>query len=253
MIGKVYLRKDFYGAVNYVLNKSQAVLLEASGIRSENALVASQDFELIRSLRPRVKMAVWHTSISFARVDVVSDELIKNVANDYLTEMGLNESQYLIVRHFDTPHHHFHIISNRVKDSGDLVSDQWCKNRTARCCDLLEEKYRLTIARLQSRKSNSQDKRARLSEKKAFIKQSINKAISDSKVITMNNLRESLHALQIEMQLQIQKTGRTNGISFRYKSFACKGSALGKEYKIKQLTERMESNLKSRLKHKMKL
>ncbi|MBL7840153.1 MAG: relaxase/mobilization nuclease domain-containing protein [Cyclobacteriaceae bacterium] len=253
MIGKVYLRKDFYGAVNYVLSKPQAVLLEASGVRSESVSAASQDFELIRSLRPRVRMAVWHASISFANADVVSDELIKNVTDDYLKEMGLSDSQYMIVRHFDTLHHHFHIIANRIKDSGELVSDQWCKNRTARCCDRLEEKYRLTIARLQLRKSNAKDKRARLSDKKAFVKQTIDSEVNTKKVSTLDDLKISLQRNQIEMQLHIQKTGRVNGVSFRYKDSAFKGSALGKEYKVKELTDRIDKNLRPKLKHKIGL
>lgn len=253
MIGKVYLRKDFYGAVNYVLSKPQAVLLEASGVRSESARVASQDFELIRSLRPCVRTAVWHASISFADADVVSDELIKNVTDDYLTEMGLEDSQYMTVRHFDTLHHHFHIIANRVKDSGDLVSDKWCKNRTARCCDRLEEKYGLTIARLQLKQSNSKDKRAKLSDKKAFVKQSIDSVVNTKKVSTLDDLKISLQRNQIEMQLHIQKTGRVNGVSFRYKDSAFKGSALGKEYKVKELTDRIDKNLRPKLKHKIGL
>lgn len=253
MIGKVYLRNDFYGAVNYVLNKPHAILLEASGIRGENARVASQDFELIRSLRPRVRKAVWHTSISFANADVVSNELIHGVADDYLKEMGLKESQYMIVRHFDTVHHHFHIIANRVKDSGELVSDKWCKNRTARCCDTLEEKYKLTIARLQLRKDIGSDKRGRLSERKSFVKQALDNAINIEFVATIDELKQNLQKHQVEMQLHVQKTGRVNGVSFRYKDTAFKGSALGKEYKLNQLSMRMDENGRPRLKHRFRL
>jgi len=158
MIGKVSLGKSFYGAVNYVMTRKDAQVIEASGIRSASVVLAAMDFEGIRNLKPQVRNAVWHTSISFAYEDKIDNDLMLAIANDYLKAMGLEESQFLLVRHFEKKHSHFHLVANRVKYDGRVVSDRWCKNRTARVCDQLEEKYGLVVARSRQRQQKPKDK-----------------------------------------------------------------------------------------------
>lgn len=240
MIGKVSIGKTFKGCVNYVMGKDGAEVLYAHGVRSESISYATKDFDAVRKQNPGISNAVWHTSISFAHQDKVDDKLMLDVAHDYLKQLNLDSNQYLVVKHTDTRHQHMHIISNRVGFEGNVVSDRWCKNRTARACDLMEEKYNLTVAREQG-KSMSNDKRGDIRQVKEEISTAINQSLKLG-VSDYDLLTKDLHKKGIDLQLQMQSTGRINGVTFKKGELIMKGSAVGKEFSYKHLLQSLEKN-----------
>ena len=177
MIGQVTIGKSFGGLVRYVMGKEESEILDQQGIRSANPTLATQDFNTIRRMKLNVKNAVWHTSISFAYEDKLSNEQMKIISKDYLNQIGLIDNQYLILRHHDTKHEHLHIISNRVGFDGALVSDKFCKNRTAQICDKLEKKYELIVARNHNPDVNKTKDRVPI---KKVVKARIKTAILDN-------------------------------------------------------------------------
>ncbi len=242
MIGQVFIGKSFGGVVRYVLEKDQAQVLDECGIRSSNAILATQDFNAIRIQKPNIKNAVWHTSISFAYDDKLSEEKMTSIGKDYLRKMGLNDNQYLMVRHHDTLHNHIHIISNRIGFDGKLKSDKWCKNRTARICDILEEKYGLTIARRQGIKNQKTNDKVPIkkqikSEVKAAIAASLARGTS-----TFEQLFKDLKRKGIEASFHSQKTGRINGISFRHRGINFKGTSIDRSFSFGKLAKRLSQN-----------
>lgn len=242
MIGKVSIGKTFRGCVNYVMGKQGAEVLQAHGVRSESALFATRDFDSIRKQNKSISNAVWHTSISFAYQDQVTDDLMKKVSSDYLDQLKLKDHQYIIVKHNDTAHQHVHIISNRVGFNGEVVSDRWCKNRTARACDIMEEKYNLTVAREQGRGlSPAQDKRPEIKQAKDQIAIAVKGALEKG-ISRYDTLIAELRKRNIDLQLQKQSTGRVNGITFRKGEFIVKGSAVSKEFSYKRLLKHLEMN-----------
>ncbi len=242
MIGKVSIGKTFRGCVNYVMGKKGAEVITAHGVRVESPLYATHDFDTIRKQNSGISNAVWHTSISFAHQDRVTDELMKKVASDYLDRMKLSDNQYLIVKHTDTRHQHMHIISNRVGFDGKVVTDQWCKNRTARACDLMEEKYKLTIARDQSQGMQKvQDKREGVKDVKEDIKRAIDDSLRKG-ISNYDSLKRDLAKKNIDLQLQKQSTGRINGVTFRKDDLIVKGSAIDKDFSYKRLLKTLEQN-----------
>jgi Relaxase/Mobilisation nuclease domain len=240
MIGKVSIGKTFKGCVNYVMGKDGAEVLYAHGVRSESISHATKDFDAVRKQNPGVSNAVWHASISFAHQDKVDDKLMLDVASDYLKQLNLDGNQYLVVKHTDTRHQHMHIISNRIGFEGNVVSDRWCKNRTARACDLMEEKYNLTVAREQG-KSLSNDKRGDIRQVKEEISTAINQSLK-SGTSDYDLLTKDLHKKGIDLQLQKQSTGRINGVTFKKGELIMKGSAVGKEFSYKHLLQSLEKN-----------
>lgn len=242
MIGKVSIGKTFRGCVNYVMGKKGAEVITAQGVRVESPFYATHDFNTIRKQNSGISNAVWHTSISFAHQDKVTDELMKKVASDYLEQMKLNDNQYLIVKHTDTRHQHMHIISNRVGFDGKVVSDQWCKNRTAHACDLMEEKYKLTIAREQGNaRAVVQDKREGIRDTKEDIKEAIENSLKKG-ISNYESLKRDLAKKNIDLQLQKQSTGRVNGVTFRKDELIVKGSAIDKDFSYKRLLKTLERN-----------
>jgi len=242
MIGQVTIGKSFGGVVRYVMEKDKAEVLDEWGIRSINPILATQDFNAVRIQKSNVKNVVWHTSISFAYDDKISSDQMISIGKEYLEKMGLSDNQYLMVCHHDTKHEHIHIVSNRVGYGGRLTSDKWCKNRTAHVCDLLEEKYGLTIAKDQWKlKVLASDKVPIKKEIKERIKLALASGLTHG-ISDFDQLSESLKEQGIELIFHTQKTGRVNGISFRCKGMTFKGSSIDKSYSFKRLAKGLSNN-----------
>lgn len=242
MIGKVSIGKSFGGCVRYVLEKENAQVLEQSGVRSENPIKATQDFNAIRRQHPDVKNAVWHTSISFAHQDKLGNDQMVKIGRDYLDKMNLKDHQFLIVRHHDTKHDHIHIIINRIGFDGSVASDRWCKNRTARTCDQLELKYGLTVAKEQGLgKGEIRDKVPIKSQLKSEIRGEIEQKLKMG-ISNMDQLSKELSKNGISVFIKTQSTGRINGVSFEKMGMAFKGSAIAKQFSFGRLTKQLEKN-----------
>lgn len=242
MIGKVNIGKSFGGVVRYVLEKEGVELIEQSGVRTSDPVLAIQDFNSIRRQRPGLKNAVWHTTISFAYDDNLSSKQMGIIGKEYLQKVGLSHNQYLMARHYDTKHQHIHIISNRIGFDGQVVSDQWCKNRTANICDQLEEKYDLVVARQQGKEKMIGNYKIPLNRE---VKQIMKKAITQSlvrKISSFDELIIDLKSKGIEVNFQEQKTGRINGVMFRYKGLSMKGSAVDRSFSYGRLAKELSRN-----------
>ena len=153
MIGKTSIGSSFGGCVRYQFEghknsqaDKRAEVLEAVGVRANSASSMTADFNRGRLLNPELGKAVWHTSISFNPDDAakLTNEKMLAVAHDYLAGMGLDQTQYAIIRHHDQPHPHFHIIANRVANDGQTISDSHNYKRSEKLLQQLSQQHQLT-------------------------------------------------------------------------------------------------------------
>ena len=149
MIGKQTKGTSFGGCVNYVLKEEKSKLLEAVGVEGTPEQMAEQ-FELQSLLNDKVKNIVGHTSLNFSPEDSerlkYDDELMLQIAHDYMKLMGIENTQYIIARHIDREHPHCHIVFNRVDNDGKTISDKNDFRRNEKVCKMLTAKYRLHFA-----------------------------------------------------------------------------------------------------------
>ena len=68
---------------------------------------------LARSTKTRkpIKDPVGHISLDFHPKDKakMTDELMAEIAQDYMNQMGLANTPFIVVRHYDKEHPHCHI------------------------------------------------------------------------------------------------------------------------------------------------
>ncbi|GAC1314047.1 MAG: hypothetical protein NVSMB24_38200 [Mucilaginibacter sp.] len=117
--------KGFKGALSYNLKKLEqgvASVLGNSFIET-NLESILKEVSLVKMLRPNLKKYFYHTSLNFPPSENLADEKIKKIAGEYLDQMGFNQHQYIIFRHFDADHPHLHILVNRIGYDGTVVSD----------------------------------------------------------------------------------------------------------------------------------
>ena len=136
MMGKVMTGKSFGGCVRYNLQKPDAILLYSQGLRVDDIQTIINDFNLQRKTNAALGKAVGHIALSWSVEDKkrLSSDNMAEVARLYMQQMGITETQYLIVQHNDRPHPHLHIVYNRVDDFGKTISDQFQKQRNAKVC-----------------------------------------------------------------------------------------------------------------------
>ena len=149
MMAKITKGRDFGGAVRYITqDKKEAKLLDSKGVLTADKQSIIDSFRLQSQLRPDVKVMVGHISLDFSKEDVdkVDDNLMRKVADDYMRRMHIQNTQYILVRHFDREHPHCHLVFNRIDNNGHLISDKNDRVRSAKICKELTAKYDLHMA-----------------------------------------------------------------------------------------------------------
>ncbi|MBQ2884230.1 MAG: relaxase/mobilization nuclease domain-containing protein, partial [Alphaproteobacteria bacterium] len=147
MIGKIVQGADFRGVVNYVMQKPDAEPLGSRGLRNDSIDHIVDSFRTQASLNPIAK-PVAHISLDFSAYDKerLTNNLMLQIADEYLSRMGYGNTQVLIVRHHDREHPHLHLVINRVDNDCRRISDKNERVRNAKVCRSLSDKYGLYIA-----------------------------------------------------------------------------------------------------------
>lgn len=88
---------------------------------------------------------VGHISLDFHPDDIpkMTDELMTEVAQDYMKKMGLTNTPYIVVRHYDKAHPHCHIVFSRVDYDGKILTQTTNFKKNERVCKALNLKHRL--------------------------------------------------------------------------------------------------------------
>ena len=147
MIAKIVTAASFGGCTAYAYGKDQAEVIAHDGIIPDDPKIAAKCFEIQSHLNPRVSKPVGHIAISFKPEDKprLTNEFMVQLAKEYMEKMGINDTQYVIVRHHNTPNPHCHLIFNRVDNNGKRISESNWLKRNVRICKELKQKYGLTF------------------------------------------------------------------------------------------------------------
>ena len=164
MIAKIVTGASFGGCTAYAYGKDQAEVIAHDGIIPDDPKIATKCFEIQSQLNPRVSKPVGHIAISFKPEDKprLTNDFMVQVAKEYMEKMGINDTQYVIVRHHNTPNPHCHLIFNRVDNNGRRISDSNWLKRNVRVCKELKQKYGLTFG---AGKSQTRTERLRPNER----------------------------------------------------------------------------------------
>lgn len=242
MIAKNIKGKSFKGCVNYVMNET-AELLESEGVFADGAKDMVRSFVMQRSGRKEIKQPVGHIPISFAPEDKsrMTNDFMVQLAKEYIQEMGIKNTQYIIVRHHNTDNEHLHIVYNRINNNLKLISVNQDYKRNIKTCKKLKDKYNLTYG-----KGKEKVKREKLDNPdkvKYYIYDAIKTILPSCKVPA--DLRFALQKFGIELEYKHSRTtNNIEGVSFRYNNIAFKGSQIDRKFSFGNLKKEFEKNIK---------
>lgn len=236
MIAKQAKGADFYGVLKYnqgKVDKGYGVVLETN-LASEKVVMQTKEFNVVRHLRPNLSKAVYHTSLSLPYTDSLSDKEFTDLGRDYLKDMGFDDNQYIIYKHTDQDHSHIHIVANRVKFSGDVVSDSQDYKRSEAIVRKLELKYNLTVLK-ESKESNVLSKgeiekclRTGEAPERLELQRIINEIIKHN--LSIFEFEKKLKEKKVNIKLNASQEGKISGISFEYKGKTYKGSQVNRNH-----------------------
>jgi len=160
VIAKIGRSGNLYGALAYnqlkVENENGQILFAnkmietASGHYSVAQL--AQSFAPYLIANRNTEKHTLHISLNPDPNDKVSDDKFREMAEQYMREMGYGEQPFIVFKHTDIDRSHIHIVSVCVDEQGKKISDKFEKMRSMNVCRELERKYRLIPATDKERK-----------------------------------------------------------------------------------------------------
>ena len=166
MISKIFKSSgSFKSVLDYVTQKGKyhEVVL-SNGVRDYSKESVLQDFLFQARMNPRIRRNVLHMTLSHHPddTDKIKDCEI-NILKAYfeqLKQKGIDfyKTQFIVCRHNDQPHPHYHIVANYVSDDFTRFTDSLIGIRSKAVCKAVTRQFGLTTANLQERKAMQEKK-----------------------------------------------------------------------------------------------
>ena len=151
MIAKISATENLGGALGYnfkKVEKEEASILFAQNLyqNKEGTYTMAEVFADMESLIPekcRTKKMVFHCSLNPHPDEKLSDEILAQIAKEYMEALGYGKQPYIVFKHNDIAREHIHIVSLRINGEGKKINDKFEKRRSKKITDTLERKYNL--------------------------------------------------------------------------------------------------------------
>lgn len=162
MIAKIGRSGNLYGALAYnnlkVQHENGEILLAHKIIETADGRYSvsqlAQSFAPYLIANRNTEKHTLHISLNPDPKDQVSDDLYREMAEEYMREMGYGEQPYIVFKHTDIDRSHIHIVSVCVDEQGKKISDKFEKVRSMKVCRELEKKHGLIPATDKEHKQN---------------------------------------------------------------------------------------------------
>ena len=193
------------------LSKDWHLLCATSDIRIyEGRKAMAEDIARPTKTRKPIKDPVGHISLDFHPKDRprMTDELMTEIAQDYMRQMGLTNTPFIVVRHYDKEHPHCHIVFSRVDYNGKILTQTTNFKKNERVCKALNRKYQLMQGKS---KLNTDVSKLRGKEKVRYqLVQDIAKLFIHPSVKDWDSYLDILRKNGITVKEKTGKSGRTN-------------------------------------------
>jgi hypothetical protein len=162
MIAKIGRSANLYGALAYnqlkVENENGQILFANKIIETANGHYSvaqlAQSFAPYLIANRNTEKHTLHISLNPDPKDNVDDDKFREMAEEYMREMGYGEQPFVVFKHTDIDRSHIHIVSVCVDEQGVKISDSFERMRSMSVCRELERKHGLIPATDKERNHN---------------------------------------------------------------------------------------------------
>ena len=241
MIGKIIKGRSFKGCISYVLGNDEAKILASEGVLETDTKSIINSFYMQSLLNPKLSKCVGHIPLAFSLDDAprMTDHFMERLAKEYMKLMGIENTQYIIVRHNNTSHPHCHIIFNRIDNDGKTITDRNDQYRNEKVCKQLKDKYNLTYGK---GKENVNVQKLKGAEQ---TKYEIYHAVKDTLPKAKSWQQFEIDLKQKGISIEYKRKGQTcelQGISFKKGEHSFKGSEIDRKFSYSKLDTILSDN-----------
>ena len=233
MIADIHIGESFEGVVRYAAGKEGARVI-ATNMAGQTVQEWTAEFNAVRKLRPNLRKAVAHVSLSAAPGEHLSDAQWRKIARRYLRRMGFTHNQYVVTRHTDTEHEHVHLVINRVTPSGGVVSDSQNYRRQEAVMREIEREFGLRTVLSSRAAPRKAAKKGEIEHSLRTGQPSTRQQLCDAAAQGCDSFTgyvERLEAVGVALIPVVQLGGaKLSGVSYRLDGTMMKGSDLGRSY-----------------------
>ncbi|CAA7385807.1 MULTISPECIES: conjugal transfer protein MobB [Chryseobacterium] len=154
MIAKIGKGENLWGALTYNQQKvdnEKGTVLFTNKIpdlwdRPYSVKFFHQYFEPYLIANNKTEKPVRHISLNPDPGDKVNDKDYREMAQQYMQEMGYGNQPYVVFKHTDIDRTHIHIVTTCVQIDGKKISDRYDHPRSMEVCRKLEKRYNIKVA-----------------------------------------------------------------------------------------------------------
>lgn len=163
MVAKINSGSSLYGALSYnqekVNQKHAKVIFTNRMIEPRDGVygigACMRSFEPYLLANRKTEKPVLHISINPDPKDVLTDEQLSSVAQQYMDKMGYGNQPFIAYKHEDIDRRHIHIVSLRVDENGRKLDHNFERKRSMDICRGLEREYGLVVADKKQRQEST--------------------------------------------------------------------------------------------------
>jgi hypothetical protein len=242
MIAKIVKGEGFKGVVNYILDQSKGTeLLDSEGVRLRSPDTIIQSFVSQAEMNPGLKNPVCHISLDFSAQerDKLNSELMVKISREYMKQMGISDTQYIIGRHYDKEHPHLHIVFNRVDNNGHTITDRNDRFRSEKICKELTQRHNLYFA---LGKENVKEHRLREPDKTKYeiyhsLKMLVPQCHNWDQIIKGTKEQDIVVTFKFK-----GKTKEIQGVIFNKNGYSFNGSKVDRQFSFSKINYQLKIN-----------
>ncbi|HVS95123.1 MAG TPA: relaxase/mobilization nuclease domain-containing protein [Puia sp.] len=130
---------------------NQALLLDAHNFWQEKEDLTMREklqrFHDLSTLNERSKKQAIHISVNFHPDDRLTDRQMTRIAAAFMEGIGFGDQPWLLYRHIDAGHPHFHIVSTNIRPDGSRIdNDLRSPHHLMHTCHKIATDHHLTEA-----------------------------------------------------------------------------------------------------------
>lgn len=129
MVAVIKIGQSIRGILHYneiKVAEGEAKLILASGFAGEIDKMTFQNkmqrFSHLTGLKPTVKTNAVHISLNFDASEQINNTKMQEIATAYMERIGFGDQPFLVYRHNDAGHQHFHIATTTIQRNGEAIS-----------------------------------------------------------------------------------------------------------------------------------
>ena len=208
-------------------------------------------------------------SLNFDAADKLNEELLKEIAEVYMNQIGFGEQPYLVYQHNDAGHPHIHIVTTNIKRDGKRIElHNLARNQSMKTSKEIEKEFNLIQASGKHRLAyelkpvNVQRVQYGKAETKRAITNVLDHVLSTYKYASLAELNAVLQQYNViaDRGSEGSRIYKSNGLVYRILNgnggkvgVPIKASLIYSKPTLKNIEAKFESNEKERQKHKQRV